>query len=170
MKTGVLGRVASLHLHPGVRGEPLSAVECIQVEAGKGILGNPRYYARRSRSGGFSRRQVSLIEREQIAAHAAVFGLQKIAPGVIRSNIETTGVNLCEWIGAEMRIGEAALYFYEARTPCEKMDAICIGLRAAMENKRQGVLAQVIQSGKIEVGDEISLVKWIEANQERNGT
>jgi MOSC domain-containing protein YiiM len=35
------------------------------------------------------------------------------------------------------------------------MDAICQGLRELMMNNRQGVLAQVIRSGKIQVGDRI---------------
>ena len=161
MKEVVLGHVASLHLHPKISGDPFTLVQGIDLEQGKGIIGNPRYFARRSRSGGFSKRQVSLMEREQIAEHAATFGMEKISPGVVRSNIETIGVKLCDWIGAEMRIGEAVLYFYEARTPCEKMDAICQGLRAAMANKRQGVLAQVTRTGRIQVGDKISLVKWV---------
>jgi len=36
------------------------------------------------------------------------------------------------------------------------MDAICQGLRDLMENDRQGVLAQVVKSGTIRVGDPIS--------------
>ena len=161
MRTVAIGRVASLHLHPAASGDPFVSVQQIEVESGKGIVGNRRYYARKSRSGSLSKRQVSLIEREQISEHAVNLGLETIPPGTVRSNIETTGVDLGEWIGAEMQIGRAILYFYESRTPCEKMDAICDGLRRAMENGRQGVLAQVIQSGRIVIGDEISLVKWI---------
>src|SRR5215208_5317992 len=89
------GRVASLHLHPLGAGEPLLSVEMIEIVAGKGIVGEPRYFGRMSRrSGQPSRRQVSLIEREQIAEHAAALGLQKISPGVVRSNVETEGINL----------------------------------------------------------------------------
>ena len=150
-----VGRVASLHLHPKVSGQPLQTVSSFEVEEGKGIVGNPRFYARRSRSGGFSKRQVTLIEREQIGEHAAALGLQTISPGTVRSNIETTGINLVTLIGHHAQIGSAVLYFYAPRTPCEKMDAISDGLRALMENGRQGVLAQVIQSGTIRVGDAI---------------
>jgi MOSC domain-containing protein YiiM len=35
------------------------------------------------------------------------------------------------------------------------MDAVCAGLRALMENQRQGVLAEVIRSGRICVNDPI---------------
>ncbi len=156
-----LGRVTSLHLHPRKGGEPFSTVQSIAVETGKGIVANPRYFARRSRSGGLSKRQVSLIEREQIAEHAATLGLERIPPGTIRSNIETTGVELNSLIGKKIQIGEAILFLYEARTGCAKMDAICSGLRELTKDSRLGVLAQVIQSGKIRVGDTIQLAKEI---------
>jgi MOSC domain-containing protein YiiM len=150
------GRVASLHLHSQQSRGDFQNVDAFKVEAQKGIVGNPRYFARKSRSGGASKRQVTLIEREVVADHAAAFGTE-IPPGKVRANIETTGIDLVAFLGKQIQIGEAILFLYEARTPCFQMDAICPGLRERMENKRQGVLAQVIQSGKISVGDEICL-------------
>jgi hypothetical protein len=154
--TAQLGRVASLHLHPRESGKPLQSVEIIEVIPDKGILGNGRYFDRTSRSTSKpSRRQVSLIAREQIAEHATALGLESIGSGVVRSNIETTDVDLMKLVGCNVQVGEAILHFYEARTPCSKMDAICLGLRNLMQNNRQGVLAEVIRPGKIRVGDVI---------------
>jgi MOSC domain-containing protein YiiM len=151
------GRVASLHLHPEKGGEPLRSVEQIEVVAEKGIVGNPRKFGAISRSTGQpSKRQVSLMEREQIAEHATTLGLQNIPPGAVRSNIETSGIDLIALVGKQIQIGGAILFFYEARTPCEKMDRICRGLRALMENNRQGVLAQVVRNGTIRVGDALT--------------
>jgi MOSC domain-containing protein YiiM len=99
-----------------------------------------------------------LIEREQIAGHAAALGLASIPPGAVRANIETTGLDLMAFLGKRIQIGESLLSIYEARRPCEKMDAVCFGLRRLMENQRQGVLAEVVRSGKIKVGDPISVV------------
>ena len=135
----------------------MRSVEQFEVVAEKGILGNPRKFGAVSRSTGQpSKRQVSLIEREQIAEHAATLGLQSIPPGVVRSNIETSGIDLIALVGKQIQIGDAVLFFYEARTPCEKMDRICPGLRALMEDNRQGVMAQVIRSGIIRVGDAVA--------------
>lgn len=134
----------------------MRAVEQIEVVAHKGILGNPRKFAAIShRTGQPGKRQVSLIEREQISEHAVTLRLQSIPPGAVRSNIETIGIDLIALVGREVRIGTARLFFYEARTPCEKMDRICVGLRSLMENSKQGVLAQVVQDGIIRVGDTI---------------
>jgi MOSC domain-containing protein YiiM len=159
-----MSRVVSLHLHPVEPGAPLQAVQSVEVVEGKGILGNPRYFGRLSRdSGKPSRRQISLIEREQIAEHAASLGLQSIPPGAVRANIETEGIGLVALVGLEVEIGEAILLLYAPRDPCEKMDAICQGLRELMLNDRQGVMAEVVKSGKINVGDAIVVRKAVTA-------
>lgn len=158
------GRVASLHLHSGDPGVPLVARDSIEVIAQQGIAGEPRYFGRVSRATGQpSRRQVSLIEREQIAAHTATLGLHTIPPGAVRSNIETTGIDLVPLIGRRIQIGDAILALYEARTPCAKMDLVCNGLRSLMEDGRQGVLAEVTQSGRIRVNDTIRVLNTPDA-------
>jgi MOSC domain-containing protein YiiM len=146
--------VASLHVHPPKAGEALQTVEVFHLVVDKGIEEDPRYFERRHQASGRPNpRQVSLIEREQIAEHAATLGLQSIVPGAVRSNIETTGLSLPLLIGRDVEVGEAVLFFYEARQPCRKMDLICPGLRELMANGRQGVMAKVVQSGIVRVGD-----------------
>jgi MOSC domain-containing protein YiiM len=142
------GRVASLHIHPPKGGELMLPAEALQLVAKKGVAEDTRYFSK-------SRRQVTLIEREQLDEHAGALGLKSIGPGQARSNIETAGVNLHDLVGREIQIGEAVLFLYEDRTPCHKMDAVCQGLRKLMENGKQGVLAQVVKSGIIRVGDPI---------------
>jgi hypothetical protein len=155
--SSVIGRVASLHLHPAKSGAALTGVEEIKLVAGKGIQDEPRYFGKISRrTDKPSRRQVSLIEREQIAEHAAALGLPSIAPGRVRANIETEGIDLVQLIGKRVKIGDAILFFYEGRTPCRQMDAICTGLRALMENNRQGVMAEIVQSGTVRLRDTIT--------------
>ena len=150
------GRVASLHLHPAEPGTPLQAVEAVELVADHGIQGDTRYFGRLSRDTGQpTRRQVSLIEREQIAEHAIALSLTSIPPGAVRSNIETAGINLIALLGHEVEIGTTVLLLHSPRDPCAKMDAICQGLRALMMHNRQGVLAQVVRSGTIRVGDAI---------------
>jgi MOSC domain-containing protein YiiM len=152
------GRVASLHLHPAEPGAPLHAVESIEVVEARGIVGDNRYFGRLSRDTGQpTRRQVSLIEREQVAEHAVALGLAFIPPGAVRANVETFGIQLVALVGREIQIGEAILRLYAPRDPCEKMDAICQGLRALMMDHRQGVLAEVVRPGKIRVGDPLSV-------------
>ena len=85
--------------------------------------------------------------------------LERIPPGAVRSNIETTGIDLIALIGKEIQIGDAKLLLYAPRDPCEKMDAICQGLREQMMNNRQGVLAEVLHGGFVKVGDRIEILQ-----------
>ncbi len=153
-----IGRVASLHLHPSMPGGPFASVEAVELVEAKGAQGDTRYFGRLSRDTGKpARRQVTLMEREQIAEHAAALGLDSIAPGAVRSNVETTGIDLVALVGHEVAIGGAVLYVFAPRDPCEKMDAICKGLRDRMLQNRQGVLAEVRRSGMVRIGDAIQL-------------
>ena len=133
----------------------MRALQALTLVAGKGIEEDSRYFGKTNRFGGASRRQVSLIEREQIAEHAMALGMQAISPGRVLSNIETCGIDLQRFVGYEVALGDALLFFYDPRTPCSKMDKICQGLRTLMENGRQGVLAEVVRSGVVRLGDEI---------------
>jgi len=153
------GIVASLHLHPQVAGEALQAVNEVFAEAGQGLAGDWRVFGRKNQKGEPSRRQVSLIAREEIARHAAALGLAEIPPGAVRSNVETAGIDLASFLGRQMEIGEAVVLFYEARKPCWKMERIAPGLQAMMSEGRQGVLAEVIRSGRIRAGDAIRPVQ-----------
>ena len=125
----------------------------------RGIEGDTRYFGRLSKdTGKATRRQVSLIEREQIAEHAGALGMSSIAPGLVRSNVETSGINLVQLVGQELEIGEAVIFVNAPRDPCAKMDAICQGLRERMLHNQQGVLAEVRRSGKVRIGDAIRVV------------
>jgi len=154
-----VGKVVSLHLHPATSGEPLHSVNKIRAEEGKGIVEDARFFGRKDRKGGPSRRQISLIAREQIAGHAAALALPAIAPGAVRANIEIEGVDLILLLGQQVKVGGAVLLFYEPRTPCWKMDKIAPGLQKLMASARQGVMAQVISSGEIRIGDAILELK-----------
>lgn len=153
------GRVASLHLHPEEPGQPLRNVDVAELVEAKGIQGDCRYFGKLSRQTGLqSRRQVSLIEREQIAEHAVALRAGTIPPGAVRANIETNGISLISLIGRKIQIGTAVLFLYEPRDPCAKMDALCQGLRERMKNGHQGVLAEVEHSGTVRVGDAVQVL------------
>ena len=81
-----------------------------------------------------------------------------IPPGVVRSNIETSGIDLQALVGQQVEIGTAMVYFYEPRLPCHKMDAIAPGLCELMKHGRLGVMAEVIRDGVVRIGDALRVV------------
>ncbi len=130
----------------------------IEVVAEKGIVQDGRYFGRSSALGRPSKRQLTLIEREQIEEHADALGVPVFEPGVVRSNLETEGIKLVPLAGQVLQIGTARVRVGAPRDPCEKMDRIAPGLRALMDHGRQGVLGQIVASGVIRVGDEIRVL------------
>ena len=130
----------------------------IDVEADCGIVQDTRYFRRPSPLGRPSKRQITLIEREQIAEHARSLARRLFAPGAVRSNIETEGIRLAALVGAVLQVGNAQILVTGPRDPCEKMDAIAPGLRRLMNYGKQGVLGRVLKSGTIRVGDNITIL------------
>jgi MOSC domain-containing protein YiiM len=136
----------------------MTSVPEIDLVAGQGILQDKRYFGRKSRNGEPTKRQLTLIEREQIAEHAATLGLPAIREGLVRSNIETENIDLATLAGRRVRIGTTIIVIGKPRDPCEKMDRIAPGLKDLMNHGKQGVLAQVIESGKVRLFDEITVL------------
>ena len=97
-------------------------------------------------------RQVLLMSEENCDA----FGL---APGDVRENIVTRGLDLQALpAGTRLEIGAAALEITKDCEPCAFIDALRPGLRARMV-RRRGMLARVVRSGEIRVGDEIGVIR-----------
>jgi len=93
-------------------------------------------------------RQVLLMSEENLDA----FGL---APGEVRENIVTRGLDLQALpSGTRLEIGGAALEITKDCEPCAFIDSLRPGLRPLMI-RRRGMLARVVRSGEIRVGDGI---------------
>ena len=81
-----------------------------------------------------------------------------VEPGAIRENLTVEGDDVEKWpIGQQVRAGEAVFEITMVCDPCHRMDELRQGLRAELQGKR-GMLARVVESGEVAVGDEIELV------------
>ena len=87
--------------------------------------------------------------------HLESFGVQ---PGATRENLTVDGADVQHWqIGQRVRVGEAVFEITMVCDPCQRMDDLRQGLRAELDDKR-GMLARVVESGEVAVGDEIELL------------
>lgn len=104
------------------------------------------------------KRQVSLIEAGDWDAAMAETG-HSIPWEQRRANLLVEGLDLPQIVGARLRIGaDVVLEIRDETNPCERMEALAEGLRAALTpDWRGGVLAMVIQPGEIAVGDTIRI-------------
>ncbi len=118
---------------------PMEELSETEIIFDKGIAG-----CIHGRSG--SKRQILLMELETIIK----LGL---APGVVKENITTKGLDLTSLTdGQRLAIGDAVLEVAEPCHPCERMDAIRQGLREELRGQR-GILCRVISAGRIRAGD-----------------
>ena len=96
--------------------------------------------------------------REVLFASAEHLDSVGVEPGAIRENLTVTGTDVEQWpVGQRVRVGEAVFEITMVCDPCHRMDELREGLRAELEGKR-GMLARVVESGEVAVGDEIELL------------
>jgi MOSC domain-containing protein YiiM len=81
-----------------------------------------------------------------------------VEPGAIRENITVSGADVQQWpIGQRVQVGAALLEITMVCDPCQRMDQLRPGLRAELDGRR-GMLAHVVESGEIAVGDPVELI------------
>ena len=139
------GRVEAIWLKRSHRG-PMDAAREVHVTPAEGIVGS----VDRSR-----RRQITLIEREVWDQLMRELGaITPPDPSSRRANLVVSGIRLPHTRGRVLRVGDARLAIGGELTPCERMDEVLPGLRAAMRpNWNGGVFATVVNDAIIRVGD-----------------
>ena len=149
-----IGILAGIARH-AVRRGPMETVERVAVTLAGGIDGDVRGTIR---PGGSGRRQVTLIERGDWVAATAQVG-RDIAWQERRANLLVERLDLPQVPGVRLRIGADVLLVVTRETdPCERMDMLAPGLRAALTvDWRGGICTRVIAGGHIAVGDRIRI-------------
>jgi len=138
---GAMSQVVFLQSGPKKK-EPMVPAASLRVMEDLGVEGDHHARPRSSR-------QVLLMAEENCDA----FGL---APGEVRENIVTRGIDLQALpAGTRIEIGDAVLEITKDCEPCVFIERLRPGLRARMEGRR-GMLARVLRSGEIRVGDPIA--------------
>ena len=139
---GAVPQVVYLQKSPKSKEPPVSSPALTLVE-GLGIEGDHHARPRSSR-------QVLLMAEENCDA----FGL---APGEVRENLTVRGIDLQALpAGTRLQIGDAVLEITKDCEPCAFIDSLRPGLKDQMV-RRRGMLARVVRSGEIRVGDEIAV-------------
>lgn len=149
------GEIIAVHIAPKA-GEPMLSPQSVQAIAGRGLQGDryfdgTGYWSKDPRVG----REITLIEIEAIEA---LEGEKKItiASAAARRNIVTRGVPLNHLVGRDFQIGAVRLRGLRLCEPCDYLERLTTkGVLAGLIH-RGGLRAEIVSSGTICVGDEIS--------------
>lgn len=141
------GRVEAIWIKRFKRG-PMDAVETAEMVAKRGLVGN-------ADQGG--RRQITIIDAtvwEEVVAKLGV----AIDPAARRANIMVRGLDLTNSRKQILQLGECRIQIFIEAKPCERMDDVQPGLKAALyDHWRGGACGQVITGGRFKIGD---MVRW----------
>lgn len=132
----------------------MTSVEAATASAAEGLVGD-RY---NGRSGS---RQVTLIQREHLAAIASHLGLERIAPEQLRRNIVVEGINLAALKDHRFRLGTAVLAWTGECHPCSRMEETFGPGGYNAVRGHGGITARVIESGTIAIGDRLERLRAI---------
>jgi molybdopterin adenylyltransferase len=137
-----VAKIVGLWTSPARKSGRSDAHERIQAVAGHGFEGcahaNP------------PKREVLFVSREHLDS-------VNVEPGAVRENLTIEGDDVEKWpIGQQVRAGEALFEITMVCDPCHRMDELRQGLRAELQGKR-GMLARVVESGEVAVGDPVEL-------------
>jgi MOSC domain-containing protein YiiM len=78
-----------------------------------------------------------------------------VVPGTVRENFTVSGAGVMRWpVGQRVQVGEAEFEITMVCDPCHLMEEIRPGLQAEIEGRR-GMLASVVRTGAVRLGDEV---------------
>lgn len=127
---------------------PMRAVERVEVEAGKGLVGD-RYHGTRHR-------HVTIQSLEELAAAERRHG-GPIDPGLTRRNITLSCGAIPRKPGHRWSIGAIDLEVVRDAAPCKLLeDTLGRDARLAL-SRRAGVVCRVLGSGELRIGDRARL-------------
>ena len=149
----------------GAAAEPMRRVPSVEAIPGRGLAGD-RY----ALGGGTWARypglekQVTLIDREEVAAVAAETG-SELVPGDTRRNLVTTGIDLPSLVGRWFTVGDVLLFGMKRCPPCTHLERLTgVRLVKAMVH-RGGINAAVFAGGRVADGAVVRAVSDAEAAQ-----
>ncbi len=137
--------VVALHVAKAAR-LPMQAKDSVEVEAGKGIVGD-RYH-------GTKHRHVTVQSRESLDEAARAYGAD-VPSHLTRRNITVSHGVIPREPGTRLQIGDVVLEAVRVAAPCKLLDdTIGAGAQEALR-RRAGTVYRVLEGGVIAVGNAV---------------
>ena len=140
------GQVEAIRIspEPGKLPEPVESIDVME----EGLPGD-RY---------FGRGDITLVEAEALEALREDTGIE-LSHAEVRRQVLTSGVRLNDLLGKRFRVGGVEAVGVEWCEPCRHLESLTYpGVLKGMVH-RAGLRADIVQPGRIAVGDEVDEVR-----------
>ena len=133
--------------------QKIEDVEKVELLSGRGIVGDRHFYENNE-----VKNQITLIESENIDYYNNKFKTNYTYLE-FRRNVVTKGIRLNDLVGKKLLIGEIEAKGHDLCRPCKHLEEILKGQDIIKEFYRKGGLrCEILNSGTINVGDEIKII------------
>ncbi len=145
-----VGSLTWIGIRPA-RSAPLQTLEAVEALTDHGLAGD--HYSGKPGS----KRQVTLIQAEHIAAVASMLHRTELDPGLLRRNLVVQGINLLALKDRQFWVGEVLLEMTGLCHPCSRMETnLGPGGYNAMRG-HGGITARILQGGNLYLGDTVKV-------------
>ena len=146
-----MSQVIQIGIHES-KGDEVRAIDTIEAIKGKGLVNNRHFKENNEKKS-----QITLIEIENINYYNNISKTQ--IPSInFRRNIITSGIKLNELLNKEFYIGKVRVKAHDLCRPCKYLQELLKQNNIIKEFLHKGGLrCEILSSGKICVGDKITL-------------
>jgi Uncharacterized protein conserved in bacteria len=149
--------VAQLFTAPEGAAE-MESHERVTCEPG-GVVGD-RYFTGEGHYAPYDTCEVTLLANEAVETIREETGID-LSDGRHRRNVVTRGVEPTDLLDVTFRVGEATFRGTRRRPPCAHVEAVADedGVARALGEGRGGICADVLDAGRVAVGDQLTVVE-----------
>ena len=146
-----MSQVIQIGIHES-KGDEVRAIDTVEAIKGKGLVNNRHFKENNEK-----RSQITLIEIENINYYNNIS--KTLIPSInFRRNIITSGIKLNELLNKEFYIGKVRVKAHDLCRPCKYLQELLKQNNIIKEFLHKGGLrCEILTSGKICVGDKITL-------------
>ena len=146
-----MSQVIQIGIHES-KGDEVRAIDTVEAIKGKGLVNNRHFKENNEK-----RSQITLIEIENINYYNNIS--KTLIPSInFRRNIITSGIRLNELLNKEFYIGKVRVKAHDLCRPCKYLQELLKQNNIIKEFLHKGGLrCEILTSGKICIGDEITL-------------
>ena len=146
-----MSQVIQIGIHES-KGDEVRAIDTVEAVKGKGLVNNRHFKENNEKKS-----QITLIEIENINYYNKI-SKTLIASINFRRNIITSGIRLNELLNKEFYIGKVRVKAHDLCRPCKYLQELLKQNNIIKEFLHKGGLrCEILSSGKICVGDKITL-------------